>query len=297
MKLLSVAVPERWSVIGRRTYAEVLDDHCLGLAAELAFYFLLALFPALLFLVALVSVMPVEHVLDQWFTTIQPFAPPEVLPLIRGQLDELAGGGHSGLLTIGLVGAIWSSSAAMTAIISTLNRAYDLTESRPWWKARLLAVVLTIAFAVFLVTASVLLLAGRPLFEWMGGWIGWSSAAVTAWTYLRWPFIAFTVVLAIDLIYHFAPNRRVEWVWLTPGSLLATALWFGASLGFKTYTATVGGFNATYGAIGTVVVLMLWLYLSGLALLIGAELNAEIEREFRERRSGPEGCGPVALTQ
>jgi membrane protein len=111
---------------------------------------------------------------------------------------------------------------------------------------------------------------------------------VTAWTYLRWPFIAFTVVLAIDLIYHFAPNRRVEWVWLTPGSLLATALWFGASLGFKTYTATVGDFNVTYGAIGTVVVLMLWLYLSGLALLIGAELNAEIEREIRERR------GPVA---
>jgi membrane protein len=272
----------------------VLDDHCPGLAAELAFYFLLALFPALLFLVALVSVMPVEHVLEQWFTTIQPFAPPEVLPLIRGQLDEVAGGGHAGLLTIGLVGAIWSSSAAMTAIISTLNRAYDLTDSRPWWKARLLAVVLTIAFAVFLVTASVLLLTGPPLFEWMGGWMGWSTAAVTGWTYLRWPFIAFTVVLAIDLIYHFAPNRRVEWVWLTPGSLLATALWFGASLGFKTYTATVGGFNATYGAIGTVVVLMLWLYLSGLALLIGAELNAEIERELRERRSGLQRPGPVA---
>ena len=283
MKLSSFAVPERWSTVVRRTYVDVLDDHCLGLAAELAFYFLLGLFPALIFLVALVSVMPVEHVLDQWFTTIRPFAPPEVLPLVQTQIEELAGGQHSGLLTVGLVGAIWSSSAAMTAIISTLNRAYDLTESRAWWKARLLAVLLTIAFALFLITASVLLLAGRPLFAWVGGWFGWSAAAVAAWTYLRWPFIAFVVVLGIDLIYHFAPNRRTEWVWLTPGSLLATALWFGASLAFKGYIATVGGFNATYGAIGTIVVLMLWLYLSGLALLIGAELNAEIDREFRTR--------------
>lgn len=273
MKLLSFSVTDRWSTIVRRTYAEVMDDHCFGLAAELAFYFLLGLFPALLCLVALVSVLPVEHVLGQWFTTIRPFAPPEVLPLIQAQVEELAGGNHGGLLTVGLVAAIWSSSAAMTAIISTLNRAYDLTESRAWWRARLLAVVLTIAFAVFLMTASMLLLGGRPLLAWVGGWFGWSAAAVTAWTYLRWPFMAFVVVLGINLIYHFAPNRRTEWVWLTPGSVLATALWFGASLAFKTYIATVGGFNATYGAIGTVVVLMLWLYLSGLALLIGAELN------------------------
>jgi membrane protein len=288
VKFASFRAPDDWMAVLKRTGQEISNDGCFGLAAQLAFYFLLALFPALLFLVALISLLPVEQVTDEWLRAIQPFTPPNVVELIRTQLEELVSGDHKGLLTVGLAGALWSSSAAMAAIIQTLNRAYDVRESRRWWKARTLAVVLTVAFAVFVVLASVLLLTGSAALAGAGRLVGWSDAAILVWQIVRWPLIVALMIVGIDLVYHFAPNVKREWVWVTPGSVVATGLWLAASLGFKFYAGRFADFNETYGTIGGAVMLLLWFYLSGLAILIGAELNAEIERDVTASAKRPE---------
>jgi len=274
-------MPLRSTEIVTRTIREIDDDNCLGLAAQLAFYFFLSLFPALLFLVALIGYLPVENVLTQLLEALGTIAPSEVLTLLRTQLDEVVRGSYGSLLTLGIVGAIWSSSAAMVAIIDALNHAYDIEERRPWWKRRIVAIALTVALALFIVTSLVLVLVGPDVAALMAGWVGLGPAFSLVWAIARWPLMIFLVVLGVDLVYHFAPNRRVRWVWITPGSLLATSLWMASSFAFKFYVANLANFNATYGAIGGVVVLLLWFYVSGLAILIGAELNGVIEQAWR----------------
>jgi membrane protein len=285
--LVFFRVPLRWSEILKRTIVEIDEDNCLGLAAQLAFYFFLGLFPALLFLVALIGFLPIENMLTEMLEALGTVAPTEVLELLRTQLAELARGSHGGLLTLGIVGAIWTSSAAMVAIINALNHAYDVGERRPWWKRRLVAIALTITLALFIVVSLALVLAGPGIASRAAEWIGFGPAFGVFWAVVRWPSIFLLVVLGVDLVYHFAPNRRGTWVWVTPGSLLATGLWILSSFGFKFYVANVANFNATYGAIGGVVVLLLWFYVSSLAILIGAELNGVIEQAWRAFHRDP----------
>lgn len=277
-------VPLGWTEIFTRTIREIDDDNCLGLAAQLAFYFFLSLFPALLFLVALIGYLPVENVLAQLLEALGTIAPSEVLALLRSQLDEVAQGSYGSLLTLGIVGAIWSSSAAMVAIIDALNHAYDIVERRPWWKRRMVAIALTVALALFIVTSLLLVLVGPGFASLMAGWVGLGPAFSLFWAIARWPSMIFLVVLGVDLVYHFAPNRRGRWIWINPGSLLATVLWMVTSFAFKFYVTNLGNFNATYGAIGGVAVLLLWFYVSGLAILIGAELNGVIEQALSANR-------------
>jgi len=279
--LVFFRVPLRWREVLKRTIAEIGEDNCLGLAAQLAFYFFLALFPALLFLVALVGYLPIEDTLTGMLAALGTVAPGEVLTLLRTQLEELARGSHGSLLTLGIGGAIWSSSAAMVAIIDALNHAYDIDERRSWWKRRVVAIALTVALALFIVMSLAFVLAGPGVASWVAGWFGLEPAVALVWAIARWPLMVFLVVFGVDLVYHFAPNRRGRWVWITPGSLLATGLWILSSFAFKFYVTNLANFNATYGAIGGVVVLLLWFYVSGLAILVGAELNGVIEQAWR----------------
>jgi membrane protein len=279
LKTFSLPIP--WSQVVRRTVAEIKDDNCLGLAAQLSFYFLMALFPALLFLVALIGYVPLDRTLTELLAVLGTVAPHELVVLLREQLDQIASGSQASLLTLGVVGAIWSSSAAMVAIIDALNRAFDITEWRPWWKRRLVAIVLTVALAVFIVTALALLMIGPTLAFRVASWLGLEPAIAMLWAVFRWPVIVGCVVLVVDLVYHFAPNRRARWVWVTPGSMLATALWVASSFAFKLYVTNFSDFTATYGAIGGAIVTMLWFYVSSTAILIGAELNGVIEKASR----------------
>jgi membrane protein len=283
-------LPISWRELVRRTIADALEDDCSGLAAQLAFYFFLAVFPALLFLVSLLAFAPLGETLADAVTRLEAILPAEVVTLIREQVEQAATGSHGGLLTIGIAGAVWSSSSAVTAIITALNRAYDLEEWRPWWKRRLLAILLTIAFAVFVVLAFVFVVGGADLAGWLASLTGAGETFTRIWSVLQWPIAFALVVFAVDLVYYFAPNIDAEWVWVTPGALLATVLWLVASLGFKLYVQGFGSYSAVNGAIGTVIVLMLWLYLSGFALLIGAELNAEIDKALSPR---PQTQGPA----
>jgi membrane protein len=284
------AIVISWRELARRTIREIAEDNCLGLAAQLAFYFLLALFPALLVLVTLLAYMPVEHAMDALLDALSTVAPVEVLEVVRGEMHDVAAEGSAGLLTLGILGAIWSSSAATMAIISTLNRAYDITDRRPWWHQRLTAILLTVALACVVLAIQALLLIGSAAAHAVGAALG-SPAFESLWSAARWPALFLLVVLAIDLVYYVAPDAETEWVWLSPGSVVATALWLAASWGFKWYVRNLSDFSATYGALGGFVVLMLWLYLSGLAILVGGELNAEIDRAsaYRDQMSDRRG--------
>lgn len=292
--------PVPWIELGRRTAAETFEDGCPGLAAQLAFYFLLGVFPALMFVVALLSYTPIEAALGSALASADTVIPQEVTGILRQELDLIAEGANGGLLTFSIAGAIWSSSSAMTAIITALNRAYDIDEFRPWWKVRALSVGLTIALAVFAVAAFVLILGGTDLAAWIAERAGWSDRFASLWWLIQWPLVLTLTMLAVDLVYYFAPNAETRWVWITPGSILATALWLLVSYAFKIYVHTFGDYSAVYGAIAGVIVLLLWLYLSGFALLIGAELNAEIDHALpaRDRDPGPAGApkkiGPAA---
>jgi len=277
MILKAFRIPLGWRELLNRMASEVLADNCLGLAAQLAYYFFLALFPALLFITAIISFIPVAGLLDAITAMLARVAPGEVLSIVQDQILKIAHEKNGGLLTIGMLGTIWSTSSGVTAIIDTLNQAYDIQESRPWWKVRLLAIGLTLGLALFIVISFALVLVGPTLAEKVAVWLHMGPAFEWTWKIVQWPVVFGLVAFAIAMIYYYAPDAEQEWIWITPGSVLATVLWLLISLGFKFYVVHFTSYNATYGAIGGVIVLMLWFYVSALAVLIGAELNAEIE--------------------
>ncbi len=274
-----------WELI-KRTARETIDDGCLDLAAQLAYYFVLALFPTLIFLVALASFFPVAEVTDDVVRGMSGFTPPDVIQVITDQMRRLSQAGNGGLLTLGVFGALWSSSAAVAGLITALNQAYDVPEGRAWWKVRIIAILLTIALAFFLLISSTLIIAGPAIAERLASTFGIASVVVWTWQILQWPVALIFVMTGVSLVYYFGPDVEQEWVWITPGALLATLLWLGVSFGFRVYVNSFGNYNETYGALGAMIVLLLWLYLSGFAILVGAELNAEIEH------SSPHGKAP-----
>jgi membrane protein len=276
--LARLRVPLSWKEILRRTFDEAFfKDNCLGMAAQLAYYFFFALFPALLVVLVIASYLfenSAEFVTNM-FLLADGLVPEEALQIITQQLVKISEN-QAGLLTVGMLTALWSSSAAMTAIIDTLNSAYDIQEGRAWWRVRITAVLLTVCLAMFIVVSFALVLAGPSLAEWLKSWFGLSSTFAVAWKILQWPIVFVLVSMGIALVYYFAPDAEQDWIWLTPGSVVATTLWLLASLGFKYYVSALGSYES-YGVVGGVMVLMLWFYISGLVILIGAELNAEIE--------------------
>jgi membrane protein len=273
---LKVHLP--WREIVRRTFHEAFfKDNCLAMAAQLAYYFFFALFPTLLFVVALASYFPVANLIDDLFRTLGGFMPPEALQIITEQITKISGSKDTSLLSLGMLLALSSSSSAMIAIIDTLNRAYDVEDGRSWWKVRLSAMGLTVAVAIFILVSFALVIVGPTLATKLADWMHLGPVFEWTWKILQWPLIFALVSTAIALIYYFAPDVEQDWVWLTPGSIVATTLWLLASLGFKYYVANWGNYTETYGLIGAVMILLLWFYISGLVILLGAELNAVVE--------------------
>ena len=270
-------IPLSWGELLKRTLKETNDDDCLGLAAQLAYYFFLAVFPAVLFILALASFFPLTNFIDDMVRTLRPIAPPDVLRFFEEQLRRLSNAGSGSILTIGMLGALWSSSAAVVAIVGSLNRAYDIEEGRPWWKVRLTAIGLTIALALLVLSSFTLIVIGPTLAEHFASSLGLGPVFEWAWKILQWPLAFGLVSIAVGLVYYFAPDAEQDWAWITPGAVIGTLLWVLVSLALKVYVANFTDYNATYGAVGGVIVLLLWFYVSGLAILVGAELNAEIE--------------------
>jgi membrane protein len=255
----------------------VVDDDVLGLAAQLSYYFFLALFPAILFLLALASFFPLSNITDDVGRSLGPFVSPQVLELIQEQMRRLANNENGGLLTFGVAGAMWSSSAALVSIVGALNRAYDIEEGRPWWKVRLVAMGLTLGVAVIVLVAFSLVLLGPTLADRLGRTTGWGVPFEWTWLVLQWPLVFVLVTTGVGLIYYFGPDADQDWAWISPGAIAATVLWLLVSFLFKIYVANFTDYEGSYGTVGGVIVVLLWFYVSGIALLTGAELNSEIE--------------------
>ena len=294
------ASPLPWTELVRRTVRDTIDDDCLGLAAQLSYYLCLALFPALLFLLALSSFFSLHTLTDDVAGALGPFVSSEVLALIQDQMRRLGQANDGGLVTVGVLGALWGSSAALVSMVGAVNRAYDLQETRPWWRVRLTAASLTVALAAIVLAAVTLVMAGPGLARVLG--IADSSVTwMWVWNLVRWPAAFALVAFGIGLVYYYAPDADQDWLWVTPGAIVATILWLGASVGFKFYVVTFTDYEGSYGAVGGIIILLLWLYLSGLGILIGAELNAELEHAtphgaeaLTDAESGRRVIGPRA---
>jgi membrane protein len=275
--LAYLRVPLGWTDLMKRVLKESVADDIFDLAAQQAYYFFFALFPALLFVIAVASFFPLQTLINDVVTMLSRFAPQAVIEIITTAMTSLSKQNSGGVLTFGFLVTIWSSSGAMVSIITTFNAAYDVTESRPWWKTRIVAMGLTMALAIFIVASMFLVIAGPSVAEHLAVRLHLGPVFKWTWWVLQWPIVFALVATAIAVVYYYAPDVEQDWVWITPGSVLATLLWLAVLLGLKVYYQLVPNANATYGAIGGIMVLMLWFYCSGLALLLGAELNAEIE--------------------
>jgi membrane protein len=275
--LARLRVPFGWKELVRRTWKESLEDDVLSLAAQQAYYFFFGLFPALLTLISLASFLPIENLTDEIIRYLGQFAPPEVLAIINDQIQRIAQSESAGVLTFAFLLTIWSTSGAMVSIITTLNTAYDITEGRSLLKVRWTAILLTLGVAAFILVSMALIIAGPPLAERLAETLHMGQAFAWAWKILQWPLVFVLVATGIAIVYYYAPDAEQDWVWLTPGAVLATILWILVSLGLRLYLSYIGSFNETYGTLGGVMVLLLWFHVTALAILVGAEMNAETE--------------------
>jgi membrane protein len=254
-----------------------------GRAAQLAYYLLLALFPALLFLTAFMGLFLMNTSTSGLMRSLQTVLPGDALSVIQKYLDQAVQGSGSELISLGLLGALWASSSGMTAIMEALNAAYDATETRPFWKVRLIGIVLTIGLAGFIILSTALVLYGGAIVEWVTGWFGLGSFAAISWKLMQWFLVIILMLFVMAVIYYVCPDIEQDWRWVTPGSVFAVGMWLLISGGFKIYVNNFGSYNVAYGSIGGVIVLLLWLYLSGIVILVGGEVNAEIAAAAKDR--------------
>ena len=281
-----------WSLSGlsikqlaRRVWTEIQNDDVFGSAAKLAYYFLLALFPLLIFLTSIMGLIlgsgtGVRHALFNYLSQVMPSSAFELIDKTMLEVSKASGAGK---LTFGLLATLWAAASGVGSMMESLNTAYDSTERRPWWKQRLVALGLTVALSVLIIGAVVVIFGGSKIAEHLGTNFGFSAAFVTTWKILQWPIALAFMLLAFALIYYLAPDVRKGWKWITPGSVIGIGLWLLVSFAFKGYLHFFNSYSKTYGSLGAVIVLMLWLYLTGAAVLVGGEINAEIENAAAEK--------------
>ncbi|UCE01591.1 MAG: YihY/virulence factor BrkB family protein [Candidatus Latescibacterota bacterium] len=270
-----------WIETLRRVWSEMLLDDCFGASAQLAYYFLLAFFPFVMFLVALVAYLPLEDWLSRKIDVLGQMEilgtvmPPQAMELVRRTADGLSQR-NTGALSISALGALVVASNGMRAVMVTLNRAYSVREGRPLWYRYVLAVLLTLALVVTVIVAAVLLSLSEEIGERIA--VSAGAAAATSWRVASQVAGLGSLLFITELIYHVAPNVRRPWHWITPGSIVAVLLWLLGIQMFTAYVSRFGRYEVMYAGLGAVVVFLLWLYIAGLSLLVGGELNAELER-------------------
>jgi membrane protein len=271
---------ETWGSLGKRVWTDIGKDDIFGRAAQLSYYFLLALFPLLLFLTSVIGVIMgsgtgLRHSL---FNYLGKVLPPSASQLVSTTMFEVSAASSGGKIWFGILAALWAASAGMGAISESLNVAYHVKETRPWWKQRLIAILLTLILAVLIIAALVIVLYGGRIAEFLAGHYGFDGAFTLAWKIVQWPIVLVFLFLAFAMIYYWAPDlRNQDWRWITPGSLVAVILWLLVSFAFRIYLHYFDSYSKTYGSLGAVIVLMLWFYFTGAAILIGGEVNSDIE--------------------
>lgn len=266
------------SKVAYRVFDKLFEDEVFGRAAQLAYYWLFALFPLLIFLTALLAFLPIRKDWVYLSGVLSDMLPPDAYAIVIKTLQEIVSYPRGGLLSLSILLAIWVSSSGMEAIIIALNIAYDAPPTRSWVQERLLAILLTFGLTVFILTALTLMFFGEEISARIANAYGFGEVFKFVWVWAQWPIVIFLVFLGLDLIYYFAPNIRHRWKYFSPGAVFAVTLWLLVSFGFRYYVSRFGNYNATYGTLGGVMILMLWFYLTGLAILIGGEINSVVRQ-------------------
>ena len=268
-----------WLTVFKRTGKRFLADDCLGLAKQIAYSSLLAFFPAIVALVGLLDLVGAYDTLQRF---LDPVAPKAVVELIRSFHADTGGSGSIVALFVGAAGALWAASGAMGSVVTAVNRAEQRPETRPFWKVRLVALMLVAATAVVATGTLLLVVLGGTLGDAIATRANLGGGFTWVWNIARWPLAFVAVLLFFALIYYLAPdNRQRRWRWLTPGSVLGALMWLALSGLFALYTAFSDSYSKTYGTLAGGIVLLLWLNYSAWAILFGAELNAELDRQAR----------------
>lgn len=269
----------------RLTVKKIGEDELSTRSASLSYYFLLALFPMVLFLVSMVGVVagPGSQLRDTIITALGSLAPGSASDLIRNVINQTFKSSSGLKLAAGILGALWAASGGMGAVVTSLNVIYRTPETRPWWKQKLTLIGLTLALAGLIIVGLVLVLYGGKIGEFIAAHVGMGGAFTLAWKILQWPVSFAAMFLSFSIVYYFAPDlEERRWYWVTPGAAAGVILWLLSSLGFRVYLHFFNSYSATYGSLGAVVILMLWLYITGFAILIGGELNWVIEDQDKK---------------
>jgi membrane protein len=268
-----------------------MADDAMGLAQQVAYSSLLAFFPATAFVVGALGLF---DLFDDVKSLLDPIAPNGVMKFISTLQRDSGGGASATAFIIGFFGAVWAASGAMGSVIKSVNRAYDRQESRPFWKLRTIAVLLVVMTGLTTALVFLLIVVGGKLGEAISEKAGLGGAFDWTWGFLRWPVAFAAILLFFAFVYYLAPNRdQRNWKWVTPGSVLGGILWLALSGLFALYVHYAGHYTKTYGSIASGVILLLWLNYSAMALLYGAELNAELDRQADIRAAGGEHAGLI----
>jgi membrane protein len=282
-----------WMGTLKRTVREFKDDNLTDWAAALTYYGILALFPALIALVSIVGLFADPKTITDTLTKlVSSIGPASAVDTFKGPINQITSNrtGAGIALVVGLAGALWSASGYVGAFMRASNAIYEVEEGRPFWKLRPLQIVVTLIMVLLVALVLVALVVTGPLASSVGDAIGVGSTAVTVWNIAKWPVLIGVVLFMFALLYHVSPNVKLpKFRWVSPGSLLAIGAWGVASALFAFYVANFGSYNKTYGALAGVVVFLVWVWITNIAILLGAELNAELERS-RELEAGMPGA-------
>lgn len=269
----------------KKSAADFSADDMSTYASALAYQTLFSLFPFVLFLIALLGFFNLSSFFEWLQARAEMLLPEQASAQVNNVIKGLSQP-QGGLLSFGVIAALWSASSAVRVVMNAMNVAYGVKEERPAWKLYLLSILYTIGLAVMLIAATAFLMLGPQVMQWLSDVAGLGNLFVTLWTWLRWPAALLLLMLAVAIIYYAAPNVEQKFKFITPGAVLAVLVWLLASLGFKLYVSNFADYNAMYGSIGAIIILLFYFFISSAVLLFGAEINAVIE-EY-----SPEGKNP-----
>jgi membrane protein len=276
-------------------YKDIQRNHMLAIAAGLSYYFTLSLFPLLIFLAAALAYVPVPDLFNQTLELMAKFVPPESMGTVRQILSGVMNPPHGGLLSFGILATLWAATGGFSAMIEALNVAYDVEETRPYWKTRLLAFGLAFLVGALMLVGLTATMLGPHFGEWLANQLHVGALFAALWPYLRWAIIFGTIIFAVKLLFYWGPNVKQKFICTLPGAIIGVGGWALASYALGIYVSTYAHYNKTYGTLGGAIGLMLWFYVSATAILVGAEINSELLKAAGKRLPMKEPAPPAEL--
>lgn len=293
---------KRWGSVLKNAIADTDRNHTMAFAAGLSYYFVLSLFPALIALSAVLAFLPVPDLFNQTLTLMGRFVPADSMGVVRQIVHDAINPHRGALLSFGLLGALWTASSGFAGMIEALNVAYNVPETRPFWKTRGLAVLMTFGIGGLLLVALGVMLVGPRFGEWMAGVLHLSFLWARVWPVVRWVVSGAFIVAAVESLYFFAPNVKQRFVHTLAGAVLAVGAWLGLSFALGIYFQSFANFNRTYGALGGVIALMTWLFWSSFVILLGAQINGQVlqasgDGTLQLKQAAPEKVTPKTVPE